>query len=287
MAMSKLLPLTLCLLLPASSSGQETADPFAETTTSSVESASTEPLSVHGGEARKLFTDSDSPFDVASFPSGRDKERRLPLRIRLETWEAPALEVAKRLDGLREAESLAALRAEYLAGAEGVRLVHSPVTTADASTQMSGESASERIYPTEYEPPEFPGAPTPTGIGEKPLKSLPEWMEHLMTSATSTSFETRDTGGKFTALAQAVVVEEKCWDLAISFEDVALTGAESFGHESLRLTMPTFARFHAGGLIRLKEGQWRLLSVMEPPRGLDGKPSEKRWITLVRIDPET
>lgn len=284
--MRKLLPLALCLLLPASGPGQDSADPFAETTASPAEPANTEPLAVHGGEAQKLFNDSDGPFDVASFPSGRDKELRLPLRIRLETWEAPALEVIKRLDQLRGAETLAALRAECLAGAVGVRLVHSPVTTADASTQMSGESISEKIYPTEYEPPEFPGAPTSGGLGQKPLKSLPEWMEQIMTSATPTSFETRDTGCKLTALAQAVAVEERSWDLAISFEDVAQTGAESFGHDSLRLTMPTFTAFRTGGLIRLKEGQWRLLSVMEPPRGLDGKPSDKRWVTLVRIDPE-
>lgn len=265
-----------CLLLPFAGAQEAPAEP-----------EKTDPLVVHGGDARKFFDERDSVLKVASFPSGRDKERRLPLRIRLETWEAPAIEVAKRLDDLRGDESIAALRAECLAGADGVRLVYSPVTTADASTQMAVESISERIYATEYEPPELPCGPSPTPLGkDEPLRSLPEWLEQLMTSATPTSYDTRDTGSKLTALAQAVAVEEKSWDVAVSFEDVSFTGTEHFGHETLHVTMPVMASFSTGGMIRLKEGKWRLLSVMEPPRGLDGKPSDKRWVTLVRIDPE-
>lgn len=274
MAMTRLLPLVLCSMLPTLGVAQEVA-PEAD--------PQPQALGVHGGGVWEFLDGSDDSSRVMRFPADREKERRLPLRVRLETWEAPAIEVAKRLDDLQGAESLAALRAECLAGAGGVRLIHSPVTGADASTQMKAEAISERIYPTEYEPPSLPCGPI-TEKPEPPPQTLPESLERLMTTATPTSFETRNTGTSFSAVAQAVAVEEKTWDLAVLFEDVVFQGKDRFGHESLDLTMPAFASFQTGGLIRLKEGQWRLLSVMEPPRELDGKHSDKRWVTLVRID---
>ncbi|MCW1925398.1 hypothetical protein OKA05_22750 [Luteolibacter arcticus] len=38
------------------------------------------------------------------------------------------------------------------------------------------------------------------------------------------------------------------------------------------------------GIARLKEGQWRVKSVQEAPRGTDGKSTGKSWLTLVRVD---
>lgn len=112
------------------------------------------------------------------------------------------------------------------------------------------------------------------------------WLNAEGSHAVPTSFETRNAGQTFEAIVQAVTTEERCWDVSMNFEDVSYLGALSHGAKDLLIEMPIFASFKTGGLIRLKEGQWRLLSVMEPPRGADGKPSDKRWVTLVRIDPE-
>jgi hypothetical protein len=222
--------------------------------------------------------------EVRGIPTARASVARQALRLRLETWEAPALEVAKRLDSLQNPDDLAKLRSDCLNGIEGVNLVHSPLITLDASTRTSTESISERIYPTEYEPPVFPGSVDPAKRDE--IKTWVDILEREIGDATPTSFETRNTGQTLEAVAQPVEAETESWDVSTSFDVVAFGGVENHGASKLQITMPMMTSFRTGGLIRLKEGQWRLLSVMEPPRGLDGKPSEKRWITLVRIDPE-
>ncbi len=61
-------------------------------------------------------------------------------------------------------------------------------------------------------------------------------------------------------------------------------GIENYGAKELVLRMPAFATFRTGGLLRIEEGKWQLFSVQEPPRGLDGKPTGKRWVTIVRVD---
>jgi hypothetical protein len=236
--------------------------------------------------------DESDPFGASiststrGIPKARAAADRPALRLRLETWEAPAIEVAKRLDQLQGADALAKLRAECLNGALGVTLIHSPVLTIDSSTRMLAESIVERIYPTEYEPPSLPKSGDQSSPKEEPPKNWTEVVENALTDTTPTSFETRNTGLTFEAVAQPVTVEEKAWDVLISIDEVRLVQTESFGANALRITMPVFSSFRTGGIVRLKEGQWRLLSVMEPPRGLDGKPSENRWVILVRIDPE-
>lgn len=243
-----------------------------------------------GGSIADPFGSGRLETRLPGVPADRATKLRIPLRLRLETWSAPAMEVAKRLDELRGAESLAALRVECLAGQPGVTLVHSPVTTIDSSTNMEVEAISERIYPTEYEPPEVPALnslpSTPKADQNTPPKVWPDWLEKLMASATPTSFETRNTGTTLTAVAQPVAVAEKNWDLVVTFESVDFAGVERYGENSMHITMPVMGSFRTGGLVRLKEGQWRLLSVTEPPRGVDGKPSDQRWVTLLRIDPE-
>lgn len=212
-------------------------------------------------------------------------EARHPLRLRFETWEAPALEVAKRLDELHDSAALTKLRAECLAGIPEVSLVLSPVIAIDAPTKVLAESITERIYPTEYEPPALPGSfsgnPPPK---EELPKNWKDVVENALTDATPTSFETRNTGLTLEAEVQAVTNAGKSWDVSVSLDDVHFVGTETFGASVLRITMPVFSSFRTTGSIRLKEGQWRLFSVMEPPRGLNGKSSGKRWVTLVRID---
>lgn len=194
-----------------------------------------------------------------------------PLRLRIETWQAPALEVAKRLDDLHDAVSLAKFRAECLAGAPGVTLISSPALAVDSSTKEALESITERMYPTEYEPQELAGSFISK---EEPPKSLP----------APTSFETRNTGPTVEATVEASEGEEKTWILRLGLEDVTLVGSDTYGETQKAISMPAFTTFRITTDLSLKEGQWRLASVQEPPRGIEGKRSDLRWITLVRID---
>lgn len=235
---------------------------------------------------------SDDPFAAGGgriprppgIPVERANRIRVPLQLRVETWEAPALEVARRLDTMKDSAKLAAMREECLAGADGVTLVHCPVTALDASTRMLAEQVTEMIYPTEYEPPELPPAGIATKDANEGSDQWTRWLEAAGKHAVPTSFETRNTGETLEAVAQAVAIEEKTWDVALQFEVVQLVGMSPHGAADLLIQMPVFNSFRTGGLLRLVEGEWRLLSSLEAPRGIDGKPTGKCWLTLVRVD---
>jgi hypothetical protein len=208
-------------------------------------------------------------------------ELRKPLRLRIETWQAPALEVAKRLDDLKDAAALAKLRAECLEGAPGVSLIFSPVLAIDSSTKVLSESITERIYPTEYEPPSLPGS----FIGkEEPPKNWSELVEEILKGIVPTSFETRNTGATLEADAEPVEGEERIWNVRLALEDVSLVGRDSYGEMPKVVSMPAFTNFRLTTGFLLEEGKWRLASVQEPPRGMEGKRTDVRWVTLVRID---
>ena len=249
--MNRLLPLALCLILPSLAAAQEAPrDPFA-----------------------------DPPANPAPKVDGNP-----PIRLRLETWEAPALEVARKSDEVVTTAELAALREQCLSGTEGISLVMSSVVSTTTPSKVLAESITERIYPTEYEPPELPCAPT-TPTPKEPPANFREMVREALQGTTPTSFETRNTGTTIEAEAFLVPDTDKTWELAIAVDDVRFLGNESFGAKELNLTMPAFSSFRTSGKLRIKEGEWQILSVLEPPRGLDSKSSDKRWVTLVRIDP--
>lgn len=252
----------------------EVAKPVMAAEDTLTEEASADPFASGGGGVPR----------PPGIPAERANRVRVPLQLRLETWEAPALEVARRLDEMKDPAKLAAMREECLGGAGGVTLVHCPVTALDASTRMLAEQVTEMIYPTEYEPPELP----PAGIATKDANAgndqWTRWLEAAGKHAVPTSFETRNTGETVEAVAQAVAIEEKTWDVALQFEVVQMAGMAPHGAADLLIQMPVFNSFRTGGLLRLVEGEWRLLSALEAPRGIDGKPTGKSWLTLVRVD---
>ena len=259
--MNRLLPLALCLLLSALAAAQEAPlDPFGG-----------------GKEVPRLV-----PREPRT-ASEEAAEEVVPLRLRLEIWEASALEIAKRLDEVQDSAGVAKLRAACLAGVPGVSLVCSCATNVDGGAKTTVESITERIYPTEWSPPSsFPSS--------SPAKDRPaDWkgiVEKALTETTPGSFETRNTGVTLEAVAQKARNVEKAWDVGLALDDVRMVGTETFGPNLIKITMPSFTSFRGSHQIRLKEGQWRILSMMEPPRGMEGKPSDQRWVTLVRIDRE-
>ena len=216
-------------------------------------------------------------------PAARAGQQRSALRLRLETWEGATDEVARWQDEAAEGVGLAKLRDRLLAEGSSARLVFSPSLGVDQATGAIAESISERIYPTEYEPPVHPAARGPAPDEKNEWK---RWIEAAGDRAVPTSFETRNSGQTLKAVAQAVNAGEKSWDVSFLFEAVDFAGTLSHGAEELLIEMPLFGSFRSGGLFRLQEGRWRLVSVLEPPRGVDGKASDKRWLTLVRIDRE-
>ena len=219
----------------------------------------------------------------AKIPVQRGAEIRTRFRFRLEIWELETKKLALQLDAIQRAEDLASWRNELLAD-PAAKLVHAPVLALDERTGMLAASIFERIYPTEYEPPELP----PSALDPKDAKpgnsAWERWLESAGKHAVPTSFETRNTGQTIEAILQPVSAEPETWDASVSFDIVDLPGMEHFGADDLLIGMPAFTSVRANGIVRLKENEWRIFTALESPRKIDGVPKGKSWLTLVRID---
>jgi hypothetical protein len=235
------------------------------------------------GEVDPFAAPTSSYSSLAKVPASRLKEARAALRLRLETWEVPNLDIARSLDHLGDAAALTKLRDEWLAGKEGIKLLWCPAQGLDASTRMTTEAIVEKIFPTEYMPPVLPkDVPGETKPGKK--STVEKIADAVVGHCTPTAFDTRNTGRTIESVAHPVSVEKSTWDVSLTLEDVELSGTDSFGPEDLSIKMPQFTSFRTGGLLRLKEGEWRLVSVMDPPRGISPTATGKQFVTMVRID---
>lgn len=220
----------------------------------------------------------------AKIPVQRGNEIRARFRFRLEIWELETKKIALQLDAIQGPADLESWRKELLADPT-TNLVHAPVFGLDERTGMLGESIFERIYPTEYEPPELP----PSGLEPKDAKpgntAWERWLESAGKHAVPTSFETRNTGQTIEAILQPVHAEPGSWDASVSVDLVDLPGMEHFGADELLIGMPAFTSVRANGIIRLKEGEWRIFTALASPRKtLDVEKRTTSWLTLVRVD---
>lgn len=278
--------LALCLapgLLPA----QEPAPAPAPTPSPAAAAAAPSPAAPDEEDENPFAAD---PHKLRQIPAARAQQKWPQLRLRLETWEASALDALRWQDEATGKDSIAKLRDDLVAGKRPGRLVYSPSLLLEQGAKPTTEAIAEWIYPTEYVPPGLPAKLAKTDPSKPvPQDFVKQWSETAGTGklAYPTSFETRNTGQTLEARVQSVTVEAGSWDVSLSFEDVMTLGKLQYGDAEAHVEMPLFASFRSGSVVRLKEGQWRLFSVMEPPRGLDGKPTDKRWLTLLRIDPQS
>ncbi len=226
-------------------------------------------------EATDPFAEAVTHSNQLSIEPTRLKRVLLPLRIRLEVWEVPAVELAKSLDHANDADAIAKLRESWLNAKEGFRLVASPVHATEPPTQANSESITERIYPTE-----FP-AKTLSGTQTTPADGVSPGPPSLLTPS---SFETRNTGQTFIATASEVAFDQGALDVALRFEEVALSGKSTYGLPAFHVEMPEFTCFTCVGTFRLKQGDWRLVSSAAAPLGASKTPTGKQWVSLVRID---
>ncbi len=255
-------------------SGEPAKTPYAPEDTSAPESVNDDPFSpAYTGVASR-----------AKIPAQRGDEQRTRLRFRLEIWELETKAIALKLDEIHGPGDLASWRKELLADVTA-KLVHAPVLGLDERTGMIAESIFERIYPTEYEPPELP----PSNLDPKDAKpgnsAWERWLAAAGKHAVPTSFETRNTGQTIEAVVQPVRAEPGSWDASISLSVVDLPGMEHFGADELLIGMPAFTSARGRGIVRLTEGEWRIFSALEAPRKkLEAGAGTRSWLTLVQVD---
>jgi hypothetical protein len=223
--------------------------------------------------------------ELPRIPIARLGEKRRTLMIRLEIWEVGTRELAVALDGFDGPVAVENWRRERLKD-KNSRLVHAPMQVIEEKSQAGAESIVEEIYPTEYEPPAIPPEKVMEQIlAEKRPDSLNELIRSLTAGATSTAFETRPTGFTFETSVQPVAGESGCWDLSLTVEDVVLVKMKRFEPEALHIEMPIFSRFKTGGLHRLQESRWQMVSALARPNQTGATNEKLTWVTLVRIDP--
>ncbi len=214
-------------------------------------------------------------------------ERKLTLlRLRLETWEITALDAARWLDEAKDSAGLAELRTGFLTGQKAASLIASPTLSIEEGARHSAESILESVYPVEYAGSELPdpAKPPPSSAEEAFAR---RWRDSILGRFLyPDTLEVRNVGDSLEAQVRRVAGTPGSWDLSLSFDRVETPGNLEFGGGSL-VKMPLFSSSsrRASGIL-LKEGRWRLLSVMETPPGVDGKATARRWLTLVRLDPE-
>jgi len=273
------------LLGLAAATGQEAKPELAAPPKPDPEMAAEDTDSPDGPAADDPFAPGAASGSAVKIPIHRGKEARTPLQLRFEVWELETKKLTARLDAVRSPDDLEALRKDLFAD-PAASLLHSLVSATDEKSRTTDESILEFIYPTEYEPPVGPpGKPLERGEqAEKENAAWQRWLDAAGKYSVPTSFEPRNTGATLDVAIQPVQAEEKTWDVSVSFEYVTLAGMISHGADDLLIEMPAFASTRTSGIVRLREGQWRIKSVQEAPRGTDAKPTGKSWLTLVRVD---
>lgn len=275
----------LAIALHAEDATQGPAPPAPHETSASTETAPVEDIIVSNPNECDPFAEPGPLGGHSKVNPDRLQENRPRLQLRMETWQAPALTVIRLMDAADSATDAAKIRSELLSEANHANLLFSQAAALDAHTRTPVESIVEMIYPTEYEPPELPPANLTPADARKQNSAWENWLESAGKYAVPTAFETRNTGETFEAIAQPVTIAANTWDVTVTFESVCLLGMKTYGEPGLLIEMPAFSTFRINGLYRMKEGQWRLLTVQHTPCTIEGKPSDQSRVTFMRIDP--
>jgi hypothetical protein len=166
-----------------------------------------------------------------------------------------------------------------------------------------GESISELMYPTEWEPAEIPNTvgvriepPSPPrnpdgsqpsapsvvpDLGELNQAPQPSQLGMLIVPATGTAFETRNTGRTLEAESTALPTGEI--SVRIICEHVVLAGNSKFGQGASELTMPDFETRRISTEMVLSPGRPAMAgTVNRPPNSkVDADAAGRIWFAFV------
>lgn len=221
--------------------------------------------------------------EAASQPQ---KQEPPDYRVRIEVWDVPALEVARRSDAL-DGGWLDTLRQDCLGGKlPDARLVSSPVL---ALANKEKTKAMVSIYREATFAEEVPDM---TGLGSRPEPGSAQEAEMLRREAVAftcpSTFFTRNTGIDFIVeVATPPESDDMKRTVSIDFSSTVERGKHSWGDASMMAAMPDFIVGKVHASLTLNASQWRLISSITPPSDKEGddKPQEAmRRVILARLD---
>ena len=178
------------------------------------------------------------------------------LMVRIPTGDALSLVPALRDSRLAEA-AVADLRTRIEKGT--ATLVAAPVLQTLSGNRVASESIEELRYPTEFDPPQFPG-----GFGTSPRRPF------TLPDGVPTAFETRNLGA--TVEIEPVVTGDGKWiDMSITPMHVSFLRFDRFklgktdwgGHGFV--DQPRFFTAKTTTQLRARSGQWSLLGTFVVP----------------------
>jgi len=163
------------------------------------------------------------------------------------------------------------------------KVLETQIAVASSGQKATSESIHEFIYPTEYEPPEFP-AHGGSDAGNTP-KNPPEWSP----GPTPTAFETRNLGGTL-EIEPTISEDNRLIDLRFVPELVWHTGNVNWheGKDKLgnpfHVQMPDIYTLRLNTAITLVSGQYALAGVVSPKDGKGETDMTRKVMVFVKCD---
>ena len=142
-------------------------------------------------------------------------------------------------------------------------------------TSASAEEITERIYPTEFEPPELPSE-----IGNLPQDL--EKAKNMVTPATPSAFDTKNEGS--TLEVEVTRPHQGIPEVKLSLSLIKLLGRQKWGQGVAEVEMPRFASQNIRTSFKASPGQPTLVGTIPPPEALQPKEAEKQvWLAFVTV----
>jgi hypothetical protein len=239
-------------------------------------------LSILAGLVTTLVLKSQQPTEDFD-PLGEVAEEDLPkvIRVHTEFIELPQATYTKLMSKPSTSANDTQLREECakLISKGEARMLESMCVTAFPGQSATSESIAEYIYPTEYNPGEFPTEINGEGVAlDSPLGSPPN----------PTSFETKNTGSTLEVEAQidqnGSLVELRFTPTLIYLEDMVNYGAEKISGAAGPVLMPQFYVLSVKTGATLVGGQPTMVSVLSPQNDKGFTDSSRKVMVFVRAD---
>jgi general secretion pathway protein D len=221
-------------------------------------------------------------------PDGGSDTTPRNLSICYETFSVPLALAAKlQREDKTDAEIYSLLGAAR--DKDGVRLESFDLLSSKSNVRAKEEHISERIYPTEYEPPSAPvnvGAAVVPSSANGTSSGASENVGKLNAPATPTAFDTRNTGR--TLEIEATLADEppdSIIHLRLVPEHVTFVGRSSWGIDSAKTEMPTFETQRINTSLTARADQPLLIGTINRPRVSKVDPDSARrvWFAFITV----
>ena len=208
------------------------------------------------GEARRTLVWARADRMKAGPPPSGDDWKRKSVTLITEAYELGPADCGDLLEAWDGDHDTTKLRGEIvkLAGQGKAKLVGALSQSLRLGSPSLAEAGPEWIYPTEYDPPELPNVISGPAL----------WLNHLVTPATPTAFESQSLGWR-SAVELQVPGEPECLQANIDLSWNEHDLEETCGFGVSRCTFPIFRHLQWKILTRLEFSRPHLLGVASPP----------------------